>query len=289
MLILAAFFGTNPLAAQEEADSDEAEDIEDSGLPGEHFSLEGAIDLFQKADNIEAFEKALNEENNPVNNLDLNEDGKVDYIRVVDNMDGDAHAFVLQVPVSETETQDIAVIELEKDGPESALLQIVGDEDIYGQQMIAEPFDEKEQDDDGKHGPAISNGPVRIVVNVWGWPAVRFVYRPAYTPWVSPWRWAAYPRWWRPYPLRPLGVFRVGVRPFHRHCHVVTTHRVVRAHNVYAPHRKTSVTVTKKTTVVRGKHGHVKGVKTTKTKTVKHRNGKVTKTKTTKARGRRRG
>ncbi|MBL0110193.1 MAG: hypothetical protein IPP42_04700 [Saprospiraceae bacterium] len=56
----------------------------------------------------------LNQDDNHVNNLDLNDDGEVDYIRVIDNMDGDAHALVLQVVVSATENQDIAVIEIEK-------------------------------------------------------------------------------------------------------------------------------------------------------------------------------
>ena len=78
-----------------------------------------------------------------VNNLDLNEDGETDYIRVVDNMDGDAHALVLQAVLSETESQDVAVIEIEKQGAEAAILQIVGDADIYGEQTIAEPFAEE--------------------------------------------------------------------------------------------------------------------------------------------------
>ena|GEM_PF-2470660 len=46
----------------------------------------------------------LNTENNDVNNLDLNDDGQIDYVRVVDRMDGDVHAIVLQVPVSASES-----------------------------------------------------------------------------------------------------------------------------------------------------------------------------------------
>lgn len=56
----------------------------------------------------------INSEDNHVNNLDLNADGDIDYIKVIDKSDGDVHAFVLQVIVSETENQDIAVIEMEK-------------------------------------------------------------------------------------------------------------------------------------------------------------------------------
>ena len=78
---------------------------EPTGLPGDQFSLEGALEMFKKASSPEDFEKMLNQDDNHVNNLDLNDDGEVDYIRVIDNMDGDAHALVLQVVVSATENQ----------------------------------------------------------------------------------------------------------------------------------------------------------------------------------------
>lgn len=111
------------------------------GLPGDHFSLQGALAaLSKKASSPEDFEKLRNASDANVNNLDLDEDGDVDYIRVVDNMDGDVHAIVLQVAVSETESQDIAVIEIEKQDGEKAILQIVGDEDIFGEQVIYEPY-----------------------------------------------------------------------------------------------------------------------------------------------------
>ncbi|MBC7777471.1 MAG: hypothetical protein H7246_18710, partial [Phycisphaerae bacterium] len=114
-----------PLFAQSNMESDS------TGLPGDNFSLEAAIELFKKSNSPEDFEKRLNSENNDVNNLDLNEDGDIDYIRVVDNTEGDVHALVLQVAVSEKESQDVAVIEIEKQGNENAILQIIGDEELY--------------------------------------------------------------------------------------------------------------------------------------------------------------
>lgn len=289
-----------PLAAQD----DDAQMTDDStGLPGDHFSLEGAMDLFKKAESLEDFEKMLNTEDNHVNNLDLNEDGKIDYIRVIDQMDGDVHAIVLQAPVSENESQDVAVIELEKTGSENAVLQIVGDEDLYGEQTIAEPFEEETVKQTGNHGPAVNAPTVAVVVNVWGWPCVRFVYRPAYVAYVSPWRWALYPGWWRPWRPHPWGWFHVRVAPYRVHYHVVTTHRVVRAHRVYAPRRTHSTVVHTRTvtkvnarggtkttsrTTVRGRNGHIKAEKTTTTRT--GRNGNVSRTKsTTKVKRGRRG
>ena len=141
-----------------------------TGLAGDHFSLEAALDLFKASTSPEDFEMKLNSADNPVNNLDLNEDGEVDYIRVIDNKDGDVHAIVLQVPVSEDQSQDIAVIEIEKDGPESAILQIIGDATLYGQERIVEPYDESASDDQDRGGPSVRATYARVVVNVWFWP-----------------------------------------------------------------------------------------------------------------------
>jgi len=159
---------------------------EDStGLPGDNFSLQGALEMFKKANSPEEFEKLINMQDNNVNNLDLNEDGDIDDIRVIGKKEKDLHAFVLQVPVSETENQDIAVIELEKTGEETAMLQIVGDEDIYGEQTIVEPSEEGEVESekgDGADTEFIVSKKA-VVVNVWLWPSVRFVYRPGYVVW----------------------------------------------------------------------------------------------------------
>lgn len=256
---------------------------EDStGLPGDNFSLQGALEMFKKANSPEEFEKLINTKDNYVNNLDLNEDGDIDYVRVVGKMDKDVHAFVLQVPVSETENQDIAVIELEKTGDETAMLQIVGDEDIYGEQTIVEPADESEIENDNNKGADteyINSKKAAVVVNVWVWPCVRFVYAPGYVVWVSPWRWRLYPGWWHPW--RPLAwrVFHPLRLRYHPHFAVVHTHRVVHAHRIYAPVRTTSITVrnrhsasvthfrTHRTTTIKTNKGTVK-VKTNKRTTV---------------------
>ncbi|MEI6412024.1 MAG: hypothetical protein WCR52_21715 [Bacteroidota bacterium] len=264
----------------------DTEPADSTGMPGDNFSLEGAIELFKKSESLEDFEKRLNAEDSNVNNLDLNEDDKTDYIRVVDRMEGDVHAIVLQVPIDEKESQDIAVIELEKTGAETAVLQIVGDEELYGKETIAEPYEEEAtMKKGGKNGPAVAFQPVAIVVNVWLWPSVRWVYRPAYVAYVSPWRWAYYPTWYRPFRPRPWGVYHVRVRPYHAHCHFVTTRRVVRAHAIYAPHRSHATVVqTRSVTKVNGRRG--RGVvRKTETTTVRGPRGKVQRQTTTVHRG----
>lgn len=273
--------------------------VDSTGLPGDNFSLQGALEMFQKASSPEDFEKLLNEENNHVNNLDLNEDGEIDYIRVIDNSEKNAHAFVLQAIISEKESQDIAVIEIEKTGDASAIAQIVGDEDIYGEQVIVEP---SEGDDnsfiDNFHNS--SSGPdadynynyyqPRIIVNVWFWPSIRFIYAPAYRSWISPWRWHNYPGWWRPWRPFAWHVWRPFHRPFYNRFAIVRTHRTVYAHKIYTPHRVSSVTVrnrhattvgnyrvTRTKTTVTGPKGH--GMTKTKTTVKGPKGNKATKTK----------
>ncbi len=261
---------------------------ESDEIPGDHFSLEGALDLFKKAKSPEEFEKLLNESGNLVNNLDLNKDGDVDYIKVVDNVSSDAHAIVLQVMINENENQDVAVIEIEKTGSEEAVVQIIGDEDIFAEDNIAEPYDETAEEGDG-NGPSLNTEVLPIVVNVWGWPCVRFVYAPVYRPWVSPWRWRVYPVWWKPWRPHPLSWMRAR-RPVYAGFHFAPTHRVVRAHAVYAPHRASSTVVRTTHKVSIDKRRHQASIKTTKTKVTRHGQGGHTKvTKTTKVKkGRRR-
>ncbi len=212
-----------------------------TGLAGDHFSLEIALDLFSKSESIEDFEKKLNDENYHANNLDINGDGEIDYIRVIDYVEGTNHALTLEVPVSENESQNIAAIEIEKNGEESAQLQIVGDEELYGEEKYVEPVDEKASG--GKGGPAVALETRGVIINVWFWPGVRFIYGPAYRPWISPWRWRHYPAYWKPW--RPYGwsAHYGFCRPYHTRYHVVTVHRCTRAHAVHKTKRVTSVTV----------------------------------------------
>jgi hypothetical protein len=74
-----------------------------------------------------------------INNLDLNLDKKVDFIKVTTKKDGDAFTFILQVDVTKTETQDVALILVSKDKKDKVSIQAVGDEDLYGKDYVIEP------------------------------------------------------------------------------------------------------------------------------------------------------
>lgn len=255
-------------------------DVDSTGLPGDQFSLEGALDMFRLASSPEEFEKLLNMQEKHVHNLDLNGDGEVDYIRVNAVMDGNTHIFVLQVPVSKNDNQDIAVIQVEKTADDKAVAQIVGDADIFGEETIVEPSEGMEQQMDGQgKGPNHNHSIGQVlVVNVWSWPCVKFIYAPAYRPWISPWYFGYYPRGWKPW--RPLGwaVWRpFRARTFYPAYRVTTVHRAVRARSIYKPMRVTSKSVYKRHAF---SHERYK-VSRTKTTVKTSRGGKVTKKTTT--------
>lgn len=268
---------------------------QDADLPeytGDNFSLEGALALFKKCSSLEEFEKMLNEEGNNVNNLDLNGDGEIDYIVVNAMKEGDTHAIVLSTYLNEKEQQDIAVIGIEKVGPESAKLQIEGDADLYNENTIIEPKEDSESmnrihiydmavfDTYDLHTRLkFQNGPSelfyssdmssldhrQIFVNVWFWPGVRFVYAPGYAVWRSPWRWGLYPKWWRPW--RPVGhrVFVGRCARYRVFYHRVPSRRVVVAHRLYAPRRNHSTIIVHKNrrsaVIIKSKPGRVKAVR----------------------------
>lgn len=222
--IVLLFLGVGTLHAQEREQ-----------VPGDNFSLEGALELFKKSASPEEFERLLNLPESEVNNLDLNGDGNTDYIRVIDRNEGNIHTFTLQAVISRNEFQDIAVISLEKLENGRAILQITGDADVYGIETIIEPTEEVR----------INAGTTttQTYVNVWSWPFVQYVYSPYYSPWVSPWYWDYWPFWWRPW--RPVAYITYYprwhvYRPYYRYCDAP---RIRYASRIYYPHRTTSVIV----------------------------------------------
>lgn len=201
-------------------------------VPGDDFSLEGALELFKKSASPEEFERKLNSPESKVNNLDLNGDREIDYIRVIDRNHGNVHAFILQAVLSSTESQDVAVIELEKLANGKAVLQITGDEDVYGIETIIEPTEEVRVN--------AGTSTARTIVNVWTWPSVQYVYSPYYTVWVSPWYWNHHPFWW--YSWRPVTYYEYYSYwyPYRRYYSYCDMHRVAYARTIYRPYRRHS-------------------------------------------------
>lgn len=185
------------------------------GLPGDNLNLYAVLKIFQESPTLEEFEKRLNSEESRINNLDLDGDGKIDYIRVVDHIAGTMHDIVLQVAVTETESQDVAVIQVEKTAENPARIQIIGDEALYGKDYIIEPnYDPASEKVEGvtpnpgyigttSENLSLDGNTIPISnttqAEVAGWPIIRYIYLPDYQPWLSPWHYSYYPPWWNPW------------------------------------------------------------------------------------------
>jgi len=174
------------------------------GLPGDNLNLYAVMKLFQESETLEGFERNLNDENSRINNLDLNGDNYIDYIRVIDQPDGRVHLIVLQVAINSRENQDVAVFVVQREADNQVRIQLIGDEDLYGRGYIIEP-----NYDNGRLANETPNpgyaGERTVVVNrvstveVAAWPLVRFMFLPTYVVWHSPWYWDYYPNWWSPW------------------------------------------------------------------------------------------
>jgi hypothetical protein len=238
---------------------------------GDDFSLEGALELFKNSNSLEEFEKALNQEDNQVNNLDLDGDDQTDYINVEDIKENDSHIIVMSTYLNETEKQDIAIIALEKTGDGKAVLQIEGDQDLFPKNTIIEPTAEEKGAVQNlkvaSNVTVVENG---STVNVWSWPSVRYLYAPTYVVWASPYRWRHYPNYWRPWRRVAHPVFYSYGARYRHHYHVVSVRRVTAVRSVYHPRRHSSTLVVHNrrgsTIIHKNKRGKVKAVKVKRTR-----------------------
>src|SRR5215218_1533854 len=181
------------------------------GLAGDNLDLYAVLDVFQKSKTIEAFEKSLNDEKTKINNLDLNLDKKVDFIKVTTKKKDDSYTFVLQVDVSKKETQDVAVILLDKDKDGKVSMQIVGDEELYGKDYVIEPKGNSSVTaNPGYTGenPVTVNVPATTTVVVQSAPIVQYVYSPAYVPYVPPYYYGYPPPWFGFATVMAVGIYR---------------------------------------------------------------------------------
>jgi hypothetical protein len=201
--ILLAFFAAGSIALAQDR---QAESI---GLPGDNLNLYAVMKLFRESSTLEGFEKSLNDENSRINNLDLNGDNMVDYIRVIDFEDGDVHTIVLQVTIDQTENQDVAVFTVQRNAGGQVQVQLTGDEALYGKDYIIEPiYDDLEAGQTPNPGyegnPSSIDGRNIVVrrtttVEIATWPLIRFIFLPDYSIWRSPWYYGYYPPYWHPW------------------------------------------------------------------------------------------
>jgi hypothetical protein len=172
-------------------------------LPGDNLNLYAVMKIFQESPTLEEFEKKLNDPNQKINNLDLNGDNQIDYIKVIDKQDGDTHNIALKVAINQNEDQDVAVFFVKKDNNGQVIIQLIGDEALYGKNYIIEPNSGSSTPTpnpgytgDQPPPPPVDGGDVYAASS---WPVVQYLYVPTYSPWASPWGWGYYPSYWQPW------------------------------------------------------------------------------------------
>ena len=150
----------------------------------EHISnnldLKAVSTVFGESRNLEEFEQKLNDYDSGISNLDLNNDGQVDYLRVIENNEKNVHVVVIQAVLDKDIYQDVASIVVEKDRDNVTTVQVIGDPYIYGDNYIIEPA--------YVYTPSIFS----------------FFWGSSYFSWRSPYYWGYYPNYYhyrRPFEL----------------------------------------------------------------------------------------
>jgi hypothetical protein len=178
----------------------------------DNLDLRAVASVFGDSQNLEDFERRLNDPKLQISNLDLNYDNQVDYLRVVESVEGYTHLIVIQSVLGLDTFQDVATIEVERDQNNQVSIQVVGDVYMYGTNYIYEP---------------VYVQPPVIFTSFW---------IGGYNPYRSSWYWGYYPtyyHYWRPYPIHR---YRRNVHVHintHNHYNYVNVRRSTRAVALY--------------------------------------------------------
>lgn len=152
---------------------------------------------FAESRSTREFEQLLNSSRYMINNLDLNHDGWVDYLRVIETRQGYYHAYLIQSCIAPGLFQDVATLVAEQRA-NALYVEVIGDPYLYGHNYIVHP----------------------VFVRT---PAMWDVYvRPNYVVWSSPYYYGNYPSYYtRPQPVY-LNHYQAYVTTYltnHHYCH----------------------------------------------------------------------
>jgi hypothetical protein len=147
----------------------------------DNLDLEAVASIFGNSRDLVDFERTLNDPKFKISNLDLDNDGYVDYLRVVEMMDRGAHLVTIQAVLGNDLFQDVATIDIERDQFNKPSIQFIGHPYFYGPHYIIEP---------------VYYRTPFIYDTFWG---------PNYAVYYSPYYYNYYPsyfNYWRPIPVR---------------------------------------------------------------------------------------
>jgi hypothetical protein len=144
----------------------------------DNLDLKAVASVFGVSENLEDFERKLNDPKLQLSNLDLNYDNQVDYLRVVESIENQTHIILIQAVVNRDVYQDVATIDVNKDYYNKVSIQITGNTNIYGANCVYEPTYYSR--------PSL----------------ISLFWTSNYRPYYSNWRWNYYPKHyysWSPY------------------------------------------------------------------------------------------
>ncbi|HEY0047324.1 MAG TPA: hypothetical protein VGB44_11490 [Flavobacterium sp.] len=172
--LVAILFANNSFGQDRTTVTATTDDISDN------LDLRAVASLFGDASDLEDFERRLNDPKAQISNLDLNSDNQVDYLRVIESVEGPTHLIIIQSVLGRDVFQDVATVEVERDSYNNVQVQVVGDVYMYGQNYIYEPV--------YVHQPVIYSS----------------FWHNSYRPYYSSYYWNYYPSYyyaWNPYPV----------------------------------------------------------------------------------------
>ena len=163
-----------------------------------YLDLQAVAAAFAEARSVQEFENLLNSSRYMINNLDLNGDGYIDYLRVLETRQGYYHALLIQACVAPSLFQDVATLVAERRS-NALYVEVIGDPYLYGPNYIVCPV-------------FVNRPPL--------WDAFG---RPSYKPWCSPYHHGHWPSHYQRTKPVYLSHYQAYVNTYmknHHYCHV---------------------------------------------------------------------
>lgn len=162
-----------------------------------YLDLNAVAAAFAESRSVQEFEQLLNSSRYMINNLDLNRDGWIDYLRVIETHKGYYHTLLIQACLAPGVFQDVATLIAERRA-DVLMVEVIGDTYLYGYNYIVRPVFVKR-------------------------PPMWDVYgRPSYNPWSSPYHYGYLPSYYtKPKPIY-LNHYQAYVNTYmhnHGYCH----------------------------------------------------------------------
>lgn len=162
-----------------------------------YLDLQAVGAAFAEANTVEEFERLLNSSRYMINNLDLNRDGYIDYLRVLETYQGYRHVFLIQACLAPSVFQDVATLIAEWRS-DRLYVEVIGDRYIYGYNYVVRPV-------------FVQRPPLWTVFG-----------RPHYNPWFSPYHHGHFPSHYQY--LKPiyLNHYQAYINTYmhnHHYCH----------------------------------------------------------------------